>query len=53
MKQKEQDWEIWRVMSKDGKVCGIVNCELEPKNKCPICNNHYCLEHIKIHFHHD
>ncbi len=46
-----ENWEIWRNMSRDGKVCGILNCDATPKNKCPICNNHYCLEHIKIHYH--
>jgi len=48
---KIENWKIWRNMSRDGKVCGILNCDATPKNKCPICNNHYCLEHIKIHYH--
>lgn len=41
----------WSARSTDGKVCGIVGCNANPRNKCPICNHFYCTEHIKIHFH--
>ena len=45
------DWKEWRNRSQNGEVCGLLGCEVVPKNKCPICNNFYCLEHIKIHYH--
>lgn len=48
---KLENWREWQAMSKDGMVCGMLNCQANPKNKCPICNNHYCTEHIKLHFH--
>lgn len=35
----------------DGLVCGMMGCETHPKSKCPICNNHYCYEHLKYHLH--
>ena len=46
-----EQWEYWRNRSQNGEVCGIIGCGQQPKNKCPICNNFYCLEHIKVHFH--
>ena len=46
-----EGWEEWANRSKDGLVCGILNCPETPTTKCPICNNHYCFEHIKIHLH--
>ena len=46
-----ENWEEWANRSKDGLVCGILGCDSNPKSKCPICNNHYCFEHVKIHFH--
>ena len=41
----------WSNLSAQGLLCGILGCSEEPKNKCPICNCHYCLEHVKWHFH--
>ncbi len=46
-----ENWEDWANRSKDGLVCGIMGCDGNPTSKCPICNNHYCFEHVKIHFH--
>ncbi len=41
----------WSNLSAQGFVCGILGCSVEPKNQCPICDCHYCTEHIKWHFH--
>ena len=42
-------WQEWSNRSLDGKVCGMLGCSQDPKNKCPHCNHFYYLEHIKIH----
>lgn len=41
----------WSNLSAQGLVCGILGCNVGPKNQCPICNCHYCTDHIKWHFH--
>lgn len=41
----------WANLSAQGLVCGILGCSDEPKNQCPMCKCHYCLDHIKWHFH--
>lgn len=46
-----EGWEEWANRSKDGLVCGMLNCPEKPTSKCPICFNHYCFEHLKYHFH--
>jgi hypothetical protein len=43
----------WSIQSMNGLLCGILGCQENPKNQCPICTGSYCYEHIKIHFHHD
>ncbi len=43
--------ETWRSESIKGKVCGIVGCLMKPTSRCPICDNMYCYDHIKIHIH--
>lgn len=43
--------EEWRENSQKGLVCGMLDCRSSPEVKCDICGNHYCKEHIKIHFH--
>lgn len=45
------DVTTWSNLSAQGMVCGILGCNANPKNKCPICNCHYCLEHISWHMH--
>lgn len=41
----------WSENSIKGKVCSIFNCPKEPKNMCPKCYHHYCLNHVKLHSH--
>lgn len=52
-KKKKENNEIveWSIKSKKGIVCGIFGCFEIPKSKCPICSNHYCYDHVKVHLH--
>jgi len=46
-----REWDIWKEDSEEGVVCGMFGCTSQPNHPCPLCGNHYCGEHIKIHFH--
>jgi hypothetical protein len=49
--QIDQDIEEWRIKIRNTGLCGIVQCYNKPATQCPTCNNHYCTEHYKTHFH--
>ena len=43
--------EEWAELSRAEKVCGMLGCMNSPVTRCPVCGNHYCKEHIQLHFH--
>ncbi len=46
-----RELDIWKEDSEEGLVCGIFGCTNQPEHCCSLCGNHYCGEHVKIHFH--
>jgi len=36
---------------KKALVCAIPDCQNKPIKQCPVCSNHFCYEHIKLHIH--
>ena len=41
----------WAHASRRKEVCGMLDCEEEPKHHCPTCGCYYCDTHNKLHFH--
>ena len=47
----KQNIAEWALRSRKGEVCGMAGCAARPSSQCPRCGNHYCYEHVRVHFH--